>query len=270
MGLAHFQIYTPDEFTDYLSNNIFSREITCIQNHHTWLPGYTSLTAERGELFWLESMRNTHIQERKWSDIGQNITTFKSGNIGLCRPIDIKPAGIFGANQGAICIENFGNFDKDKDVMTPGHKTAIIRLNAALCKRFDLSPIKSQVVYHHWFDRSGKRFSDEKINSNKVGDEQKTCPGTDFFGGNTILAAEQFFYPLIATDIRVLNGAALTPTQTKKVDTEILNVRTGPGASYAVLRKISNHTEVTIYAEQNDWSKISNTSEEWVFTKLLN
>ncbi len=270
MGLAHFHVYTLDEFTDYLFNNIFSREITCIQNHHTWLPGYTSLTKERGELFWLESMRNTHIQERKWSDIGQNITTFKSGNIGLCRPIDIKPAGIFGANQGAICIENFGNFDQGEDVMRTAHKATIIRLNAALCKKFGLSPVKSQVVYHHWFDRNGKRFSNEKINSNKVGDEQKTCPGTDFFGGNTIIAAEQNFYPLIAADILLLNGTTSQNIQTKKVNTEILNIRSGPGTSYAVLRKISNHTEVTIYAEQNDWSKISNTSEEWVFTKLLN
>ena len=269
MGLAQFHIYSPDEFSEFLFSNIFSREITCIQNHHTWLPNYTYLSTGRGEMFWLESMRNTHIQERGWADIGQNITSFPSGNIALCRPIDSKPAGIYGANEGAICIEHFGNFDLGKDTMTPAHQATIILLNAMLCKKFDLLPGKLQIVYHHWFDRKGKRFSDSKINNHQVGDEQKTCPGTAFFGGNTLADAEQHFYPLISSAIQSMNGAPAPVTVTKKVNTGILNVRSGPGIGFSILRKLSMNTEVTIYSEQNEWSKISNTADEWVFTKLL-
>ena len=269
MALAQFKIYSTDQFKNYLLTSSFSREIRFIQNHHTWLPNYNSFTAERGEMFWLESMRQTHIHERKWSDIGQNITTFKSGNIALCRPIDTMPAGIFGANSGAICIENFGNFDAGKDAMTDEHRETIIMLNALLCIKFKLQPIKSQVVYHHWFDTKGKRFTEEKINSGGVKNEQKTCPGTDFFGGNTITAAESNFYPLIANQITALKGApSVTPVK-KKVNTATLNVRSGAGKNFPVLRTLIQNTEVSIYNDADGWSKISNTAEEWVFSTLL-
>ncbi len=94
MPLAQFKIFSPDEFETYLHSSVFSRPIRVIQNHHTWRPGYTHLTTQRGEMYWLESMRSVHINDRKWSDIGQHITTFPSGNIALCRPIDLVPAGI--------------------------------------------------------------------------------------------------------------------------------------------------------------------------------
>lgn len=269
MALAQFRIYKPEEFTNYLFNNLFTRKIKVIQNHHTWQPGYTYLSAARGEMFWLESMRNAHIRERKWSDIGQNITTFPSGNIALCRPIEMLPAGIRGANSGAICIEHFGNFDQGKNEMTDAHTESIVLLNALLCKKFGLSPAKSQVVYHHWFDRHGIRFSDEKINGNHVGDEQKTCPGTAFFGGNSIVAAEQNFYPLITAAMQRLPGTAGEKPKTARVVANILNVRNGPGITYRILRKLPINTEVTIYAGESEWRKISNTTEEWVFSQLL-
>lgn len=269
MPLAQFRIYKPEEFTNYLFNNLFTRKIKVIQNHHTWQPGYTYLSPARGEMFWLESMRHAHIQERKWSDIGQNITTFPSGNIALCRPLEMLPAGIRGANSGGICIEHFGNFDQGKDEMTDAHKETIVLLNALLCKKFGLSPVRSQVVYHHWFDRHGIRFPDEKINGNNIRDEQKTCPGTAFFGGNSIVAAEQNFYPLIAAAMQQLQGTAGEKPRTARVNASILNVRNGPGTHFPILRKLQMNTEVTIYAGQNDWRKISNTADEWVFSQLV-
>jgi hypothetical protein len=269
MPLAVFHIYSLPEFRDYLNNTRFSRKIDFLQNHHTWDPNYGSLTPQRDEMYWLESMRHFHIYDRGWSDIGQNLTTFPSGNIGLCRPIDVMPAGIFGANEGAICIENLGNFDEGKDVMTPQHKDTIVSLNAILCKKINLSPVKSQIVYHHWFDRSGERFPDDKINNNLVGDEQKTCPGTAFFGTNTIDSAESNFLPLIAQEIQQLRGLAAPPPVTKKVNTASLNVRRGPGLLFGINSSLSANTPVTIYAVQGEWSKISNTNDEWVFSPLL-
>lgn len=270
MSSAQFHIYIPGDFKQYLLNTNFSRAIKFIQNHHTFRPDYSSLTPTRGEMFWLESMRNSHINERNWRDIGQNITTFPSGNIALCRPIDQTPAGIFGANIGAICIENFGFFDNGKDAMTDLHKQTIIILNAILCIKFNLQPVKSQVVYHHWFDTTGKRFPEDKVNQNRVGTEQKTCPGTAFFGGNTIISAEQNFYPLIVSKITELKNENPVVQSTKKVNSAVLNVRNGPGKSFKVLRTMVQGTEVSIFLERTDgWSKISNTAEEWVFSSLL-
>ncbi len=267
MPLPPMHIYTVDEFSNYLFNNTFTRPIKCIQNHHTWKPDYTNL-AKYDEMYWMVSMRNVHTQNNGWDDIAQNLTTFPSGNIGLCRPIDVKPVGIAGANTGAICIEHLGNFDAGKDVMTAAHKDTIIALNALLCKKFGLAPVKSQVVYHHWYERSGTRFPENIVNEHKVGAQQKTCPGTAFFGGNTILDAEANFYPLITTAIQTLS-APVAPVIKKKVNTGTLNVRKGPGTNFSTARQLALHTEVTVYAEKGDWSKISNTAEEWVFSKFL-
>lgn len=269
MPLATFKIYSPAAFKDYLFNSNFSRGISVIQNHHTWLPSYGLLTEQRGEMYWLNSMRNVHINDRHWSDIGQNITTFPSGNIALCRPIDTTPAGIFGANTGAICIEHFGNFDQGKDAMTPEHKETVILLNAMLCMKFKLQAVKANVVYHHWFDTAGKRFAEELVNSGGVGNKQKTCPGTAFFGGNTIANAEANFFPLISNKINELKGVPVTAAIPKKVNAEVLNVRNGPGKNNAVLRTIARNTLVQVYLERDGWSKISNTAEEWVFSALL-
>jgi len=72
MALAQFRIYTPQDFQKYLMNTDFSREIRVMQNHHTWEPNYKSLSPSHREMYWLESMRNYHIHDNGWSDIGQN------------------------------------------------------------------------------------------------------------------------------------------------------------------------------------------------------
>ena len=269
MALAQFHIYSPQEFQKYLMNTDFSRQITVIQNHHTWEPNYSSLTVNHGEMYWLESMRDYHIHDNGWRDIGQNITTFPSGNIGLCRPINSTPAGIFGANTGAICIENLGDFDAGHDQMTLEHKDSIIFLNALLCIKFNLKPVKEQVVYHHWFDKKGKRFPESKVNNNQVGDEQKTCPGTAFFGTNTITSAEANFFPLIAHRIDQLSSTAAPESPVLTVNASILNVRSGPGKSFSVIRTITEGSRVTVFTTTGEWSKISNTVEEWVFSAYL-
>jgi hypothetical protein len=269
MALAQFHIYALQDFQKYLVSTGFSREITLVQNHHTWQPSYGSISKSQDEMYWLESMRDFHIHDNGWSDIGQNITTFPSGNIGLCRPIDIMPAGIFGANTGAIAIENLGNFDAGQDQMTQAHKDTIVFLNAMLCIKFNLKPVKEQIAYHHWFDRTGKRFPESKVNNNQVGDEQKTCPGTAFFGTNTITSAETNFFPLIAAKIKELNNAVSSAAIAMKVNTAVLNVRSGPATSFPVVHTVTADTQVTVFRTNGQWSKISNTADEWVFSSYL-
>ncbi|MBK7231264.1 MAG: hypothetical protein IPH93_03050 [Saprospiraceae bacterium] len=96
--MLNFSYLTPpDEFAyPYWRNSILVRKFRKpLELSPHWKPSYNSLSETRNELYWLESMRRDHIQSRKWSDIGQNITIFPSGNIALCRPIDTRPSGIY-------------------------------------------------------------------------------------------------------------------------------------------------------------------------------
>jgi hypothetical protein len=178
------------EFESWLSGLKLKRKILIIQNHHTWLPDYTTFKGNN-HFKLLNSMETSHL-ERGFSQIAQNITTFPDGTVAICRPFEEMPAGIKGANGNGICIEHVGNFDKGKDKMTNAHRETIIEVNRLLCTRFKLIPSTDTVVYHHWYDlTTGARVA-ESANSNT-----KSCPGTDFFGGNTVAACKANFIPLL-------------------------------------------------------------------------
>lgn len=277
MAKAVFHIFEPRQFAEHIAKNNYSRKVKVIQNHHTWVPGYSHFENRPDEMYWLESMRRSHL-DRGWSDIGQNITTFPSGMIAICRPIDLTPAGIAGFNTGCICIEHLGNFDEGKDQMTPQQKQAILVTNAVLCKEFNIEPNKNTVVYHHWYGGNGKRFSDSDINSGAVLKHQwqKTCPGTAFFSeggdtfkGNTITAAEKYFYPLIKQEMQQPTPAAPAPAVAKKVNASKLNVRAGAGAGFPVVRTLVKDAKVSVYQTLGEWSLISTHAQEWVSSKYL-
>jgi hypothetical protein len=277
MPLSVFSIFTVGEFARFLHSTTFSRKITFIQNHHTLKPDYTDFGPNR-HMALLEGMRRFHVNTNHWSDIGQNITTFPDGTIGYCRPLDIKPAGIFGANTGAVCIEHLGNFDRQHDQMTDEQKDCIVELNALLCKKFGLRPVPEQVVYHHWFDTSGSRFTAHQVNSGRVLSQrlQKTCPGTNFFSdgnsmGNTIVSAQANFYPLIANAM-ASPGITAPPTITaivKTVNASVLNVRSGRGVQFNRTRKLFRNAQVQVFEERDGWSRISAGVEEWVSSDFL-
>ena len=128
------------EFKTWVMAQNVSRKITMLQNHHTWLPSYGNFDGSNH--FWkVIGMRNSHMFERGWSDIGQHITTFPDGMIIVgSRALERIPAGIKGNNKEAICIEHLGNFDKGNDEMTKEHKETVIQVNAALNLKFGLIP----------------------------------------------------------------------------------------------------------------------------------
>jgi hypothetical protein len=178
------------EFESWLSGLEVHRAIKLIQNHHTWQPDYSSFRKIPDYFHWLESMENFQVEQNGFAQIAQNFTSFPDGSIAVCRPMDVIPAGIKGANQFGVCIEHFGNFDQGSDVMAEEHKETIVRMNALLLKKFNLLPSTDSVVYHHWFDIvTGQR-------TNGTG-TVKTCPGTNFFGGNKVEDCQQKFIPLI-------------------------------------------------------------------------
>jgi hypothetical protein len=174
-----FLLLTPDEFLQWLNGLTVRRMIKLVQNHHTWIPNYNTFSHEQNHFKLLRAMERAHL-DRGFSQIAQNLTTFPDGSIAICRPFDTIPAGIKGANTHGICIEHIGNFDIGKDVMASAHRETIVNVNAWLCKKFMLPVNTFTVVYHHWYDlTTGKRVKEGSLNT-------KTCPGSNFFGGNTI------------------------------------------------------------------------------------
>lgn len=189
-----FILMDKTEFAKWLQPQTIKRIVKRIQNHHTWKPNYSGFTDEN-HFKLLEGMKRSHLK-RGFSDIAQNITTFPDGTIAVCRPLTVIPAGIKGANTGGICIEHIGNFDVGGDKMTKEHKDTILYLNALLCDKFELGPDVNSIVYHHWWTAAGKRTNG--INA------AKSCPGTNFFNGNSVEDAEKIFIPEIIKELKKL------------------------------------------------------------------
>ena len=255
--LGKFILMNLTEFSDYLTKLPVSRIINLVQNHHTYIPNYSQFTGNN-HFGLCQAMETAHLQ-RGFSEIAQNLTTFPDGTVVVCRSIDKIPAGIKGANTNGICIENVGNFDTDGDVMRNEQRDCIIAINALLCNRLNITPNTDNIVYHHWYDLvTGLR-------TNGTG-STKSCPGTNFFGGNTVDAAQQNFIPLITAYLQnsgVLAVSLPGNLQHARVRVPLLNVRSGPGTNFSVVSQLTQATEIGVYSEQDGWYQI-NSSAQWV------
>jgi SH3-like domain-containing protein len=253
------------DFAPWLAARSVARRIRIIQNHHTWLPNYHSFAQNGNHFDHLRAMERSHVRERGFSEIAQNLTTFPDGALALCRPLDTSPAGIKGANASGICIEHVGNFDAGRDHMTVAHRDSIIRLNALLCARFGLAPSTDSIVYHHWYDlTTGAR-------TNGTGNT-KSCPGSAFFGGNSIAAAAANFLPLVLAEFRTAAGAPPgppPPLYTAEVAADVLNVRNQPSLSGALVKQLRRGSDVSVYQEADGWARIDSVRSEWVFAAYL-
>lgn len=264
-----FIVLDTTEFASWLSSCSISRDIGLVQNHHTWSPSYANFDQNEKygpEKYFrhLEQMEYAHLQ-RGFSQIAQNLTTFPDGMVAVCRPLDKIPAGIKGANQGGICIEHLGNFDTGQDQMRQAHRECIVRVNALLCRRFKFAPCPYTVVYHHWYDlNSGERTDGAGVT--------KSCPGTAFFGGNTVSAATNGFIPLIKSDLGAIASVDMpsrTPLYSAEVIADQLNVRALPSLSSGVLKQLNRGITVRVYEEQGRWRRIDATSSAWVYGDYL-
>ncbi len=192
-----FLMFLPDEIQTYLDANRPGREIKLVQLHHTWSPEYKHFDG-RNHFTRQAAMRQSHLA-RGFADIAQHFTVFPDGLIVTGRNLEKDPAGIVGANKGAVCIENFGNFDAGWDVMTTEQSEAIETLTAALCKVFGLNP-ETAITYHAWWTANGRSLGDYH-----PAKSAKTCPGTAFFGGNTRDAFAKNLLPRIKDTMQVLH-----------------------------------------------------------------
>jgi hypothetical protein len=185
-----FILMEPDEFKEWLGMQPVTRKIKLVQLHHTWSPSYKDFNGNNHFDLCL-AMERSHL-DRGFAEIAQNLTTFPDGTIMSCRELNRIPAGIKGANTYGICIENLGNFDTGKDKMTALQRNTIISVTKSLLFRFGLTPSEKSVVYHHWYDLTlGTRIREEGTG------ETKTCPGTAFFGGNTVQDYDANLKPLL-------------------------------------------------------------------------
>lgn len=248
------------EFESWILGLRVARTVLYIQEHHTWNPSYASCTPNN-HFDIQQGMKTYHVSNNGWMDIGQHFTTFPDGNILTGRSLEHTPACIVGFNSNSICIENLGNFDAGKDVMTAAHKDTIVRMTAALCKKFGITVNSNKVVYHHWFNlTTGERNNGTKNN--------KTCPGTAFFGGNSVSACEQNFLPLVSA---ALNGSSTTGSANilkyVMVATDRLNIRSAANAQSNKVNGVLPATlgaVLRVFEVKNGWYRISGSQQHWV------
>lgn len=252
---------TIKEFETYMENLRIARTILFIQQHHTFIPSYVHFKGNNH--FELQkSMKNTHINTNGWADIGQHFTIFPDGSILTGRSIEKSPACITGNNANAICIENVGNFDKGADQMTDAQRNAIISVTATLCKKFSFIPDTNRIVYHNWFNLA------TGVRNNGSGNN-KSCPGTNFFGGNKVNDCQKYFIPLIKQKLNatVIEDAIVTVLKYVCVTSSTLNIRTGAGANYALSKDRDPAllgAVLRVYEEKNGWYRISSSAQHWV------
>lgn len=243
------------EFENWLKQTTFHRSIGILQNHHTYIPGYTHFKGDN-HFKMCEGMESSHLQ-RGFAEIAQNITTFPDGKIMVCRSLDKIPAGVKGANQNGICMEHIGNFDAGGDTMSQVHKDAIVKINALLLSRFNLPCNTNSIVYHHWYDlNSGKR-------TNGTG-ATKSCPGTAFFGGNTVANAQSNFLPLIEAAMKPAAAKAPAILYSAEVTATTLRVRSLPSVDGVVVKSLNKGILIDVYEEKSGWCRIHPTEKHWV------
>jgi len=260
-----FMLFSIEEFDQWLQETHFSRSVKLIQNHHTYQPAYANFKGNN-HFALLDGMEHFHMAERGFSEIAQNLTSFPDGTVSVCRSLDKVPAGIKGANQEGICLENLGNFDAGGDSMTESQRDAIVRINALLCREFGLTPSTDSIVYHHWYDlNSGKRTDGSGTT--------KSCPGSVFFGGNSVANAAANFIFLVCKELTGLSvpvqTVALNPQKSAEIIATNLNVRSGKGTSFGIIKTLRQGVRVNVFEIENGWCRIHPTEQQWISQRYL-
>lgn len=263
---GRFSVMTAEEFPGWLKKQAVGRSVRLIQQHHTYVPAYRHFKPDNPNYFaLLNSMRNAHL-ERGFSDIAQHSTTFPDGMIGTGRPLNTVPAGIKGANNNAVCIENLGCFDAGNDLMKPIQRDAILRLTASLCRAFGVAVDVDHIIYHHWYDLTTGRRTNGAGNT-------KTCPGTAFFGGNGVDDCNREFLPLIRAQLGLVEEIKppkpAAELMTGRVTADSLNVRKGPSAKNGLLFSLACGTPVSCYEVKGSWWRVHPSKQQWLNSKYV-
>ena len=245
---------------EWLSKQKVTRKITRLQVHNTFLPDYTTWEKTDKKVFSephfgrAQSLDDYGKKTWGYSDghghyTAQNFTVFPDGKIIVSRNLNSKPIGIKGWNDGALCIEIYGNFDKGKDIMNTSQKKAVIYLYGELCKRFKIPVDTAHIRPHCWFTAGGTYLG--KYDPNR---SAKTCPGTNFWG---VGCSPSGFNKFLADIKEYVNGKEVqaSPTDDKfkpyiaRVNTDGLNARKGPGSEHDIECVLNKGIAITVVAE---------------------
>ena len=247
---------------EWLSKQKVTRKITRLQVHNTFLPDYTTWEKTDKKVFSephfgrAQSLDDYGKKTWGYSDghghyTAQNFTVFPDGKIIVSRNLNSKPIGIKGWNDGALCIEIYGNFDKGKDIMNTSQKKAVIYLYGELCKRFKIPVDTAHIRPHCWFTAGGTYLG--KYNSSR---SAKTCPGTNFWG---VGCSPSGFAKFIKEVKAYVNGEEAPKEEAKptsfkqyiaKPTVDGLAGRKGPGAEYDKVTMIDTDIAITIVDEE--------------------
>ena len=255
-----FTLLNKNEIGSYLAKQKVTRKITRLQVHNTFLPDYTTWEKTDKKVFSephfgrAQSLDDYGKKTWGYSDghghyTAQNFTVFPDGKIIVSRNLNSKPIGIKGWNDGALCIEIYGNFDKGKDIMNTSQKKAVIYLYGELCKRFKIPVDTAHIRPHCHFTASGTYLG--KYDPNR---SAKTCPGSNFWG---VGCSPSGFNKFLADIKEYVNGKEVqaSPTDDKfkpyiaRVNTDGLNARKGPGSEHDIECVLNKGIAITVVAE---------------------
>ena len=247
---------------NWLSKQKVTRTINRLQVHHMDLPNYSTWEKTDKKVFSEPHFGRTQslndYGRRTWgrgaSDghghyIAQHFNIFPDGKITTGRHLNSKPIGIRGWNDGAICVEIYGDFDKGKDNMTEAQKEAVIALYGELCKRFNIPVNTTHIRPHCWFTAGGTYLG--KYDSSR---SAKTCPGTNFMGyGCSPSGFAKFINEVKAyvnrKETPKEEAEALFKQYIAKPTVDGLVGRKGPGAEYDKVTMIDTDIAITIVGE---------------------
>lgn len=204
-----------NEFESYIKKLKITRKVNGLQVHHMGLPDYDCFYKSNGntedELTRTINL-NSYGKSMGWACIAQHFNIFPNGKITTGRDINKTPVGITGWNTNKICIEIYGDFDKNKDEMKTAQKEAVIAVYGILCEKLNLTPSTSTIRPHAWFTSGGTYLGDYSASKSR-----KTCPGTNFMGfGNSKSAFVNNFYPLIKNYMSNKNQTEIGKEESEK------------------------------------------------------
>ena len=284
-----FTLMDKSEVKTYLAKQKVTRTINKLQVHHMDLPNYSTWEKTDKKVFDEPHFGRTQslndYGKRTWgrgaSDghghyIAQHFNVFPDGKITTGRHLNSKSIGIRGWNDGAICIEIYGDFDKGHDIMTKEQKEAVIVLYGELCKRFKIKPSTTTIRPHCWFTAGGTYLG--KYDSSR---SAKTCPGTNFMG----YGCSPSGFAKFINEVKAYVNGKEAPKEEEKVPQEStfkhylarctedgLNCRKGPGTQYDIETQLDKGVVITIVLEAGakdggTWCRAK--SGYWVNKKYL-
>lgn len=137
---APFRKITREEFASVLAQFPFTRHVTGVHMHHTFIPDHAQYRGHDS----IVAMWRYHTVEKGWRDIAQHITISPDGAIWLGRNWNWPPASAAGFNgndaAGPFMFEMIGNFDVGRDVFGGEQRRTALEVIARVQKRFGLAP----------------------------------------------------------------------------------------------------------------------------------